>query len=77
MAQITIQSGAIVQRDDGKMVTLLGTVYADAERKADGGYLYSCDGRQYYSCASVCQVRAEPESHNYAYRHEDGLVWMV
>jgi len=75
MTQITIASGTKVLRDDSKLVTLAGTVFVDAERQADGGYIYSCAGRKYYTSAAF--VTVAPEAHNYAYRHKDGLVWMV
>ena len=58
MHNILIQSGTIVQRDDGKFITLAGIVCVDAERDADGGYSYRCAGHKWYASAGT--VRAIP-----------------
>jgi hypothetical protein len=58
MANILIQSGTIVQRDDGQFVTLRGIVCVDAERQSDGGYKYRVDGRGYYASAGTVRAIA-------------------
>ena len=58
MANILIQSGTIVQRDDGALITLRGIVCIDAERQPDGGYLYRLDGHHYYASAGTVRAIA-------------------
>jgi hypothetical protein len=50
---ILIQTGTIVQRDDGHLVTLRGIVCVDADRQQDGCYKYRVDGHDYMASAGT------------------------
>lgn len=58
MYNILIQSGTIVQRDDGQLVTLVGIVCIDAERQSDGGYQYRLGNHTYYASAGTVRAIA-------------------
>jgi len=59
MYEIHIPAGVKVLREKGnKMVTLSGDVYVEANREADGAFVYTVDGNRYCCSAGCCNWTA-------------------
>lgn len=74
---ITIPANTIVQRDDSKLITLCGSVYARANRQVDGGYIYTVSGRQYYVSAGCVKAERPDTLEVIGWRHKTGLIDLV
>ena len=56
---IHIPAGVKVLRKKGnKLVTLIGDVYVEANREADGGFIYTVGHNRYYTSAGCCNWTA-------------------
>jgi len=54
-----IPAGVKVLRKKGnKLVTLIGDVYVEADREADGGFIYTVGHNLYYTSAGCCNWTA-------------------
>lgn len=76
MSEIKISSGTKVLGEGSGVVELIGDVYVSAIREEDGGWCYEVDGQRFYCPFILAEVLDRPPAPE-AWRHRDGLVWMV